>query len=100
MRPPSCVSYMPLAVAYTRLTDAHVGSPPPGLQFMHERWSLVYFLRPNNNVYLKALSDKSPSIEEAVKNAPTGVYFPGVTAVEWFTKRQKQHRTDSGKVSP
>jgi len=64
---------------------------------MHERWSLVYFSRPTNDVYLEALSEKSPIIAEAVKNADKGTYTPGMTAAQWFTKKQKQNRTDSEK---
>ncbi|KAF8901001.1 Clavaminate synthase-like protein [Gymnopilus junonius] len=71
--------------------------PPPGLQFMHERWSLVYFSRPINDVYLEALSEKSLVIAETVKNTDKRMHEPGMTAAQWFTKRQKQYRTDSEK---
>ncbi|KDR78360.1 hypothetical protein GALMADRAFT_1315858 [Galerina marginata CBS 339.88] len=71
--------------------------PPPGDQAKHERWSLVYFARPTNDVYLQALSDKSLLIAEAVEKADKSLYTPGMTAAQWFAMRQTQHRTDSDK---
>uniref|UniRef100_A0A8H7XU77 Fe2OG dioxygenase domain-containing protein n=1 Tax=Psilocybe cubensis TaxID=181762 RepID=A0A8H7XU77_PSICU len=72
--------------------------PPPGPQAGHERWSLVYFLRPTNDVYLEALVSRSSLIAEAVRNAPDKANaFPEMTAAQWFVKKQSQHRTDKDK---
>ncbi|KAF8154117.1 hypothetical protein B0H34DRAFT_784130 [Crassisporium funariophilum] len=73
--------------------------PPPGKQAEHERWSLVYFTRPTNEIHLGALVDQSPLIAQSVKNANTSTYDPQMTAAQWFVKRQTQARTDADKVS-
>lgn len=68
-------------------------SAPPGDQANYERWSLVYFTRPGNSVELRALTDESPAIAEAVSKAsdPT-VYQTGSTAEQWFARRIKNQR--------
>jgi len=72
--------------------------PPPQAQSHFDRWSLVYFSRPGNSVELKALSDESSLIKEAVaKDEDPSRFYPGATAAQWFTRRQSKWRTDSGK---
>uniref|UniRef100_A0A8H8CK73 Fe2OG dioxygenase domain-containing protein n=1 Tax=Psilocybe cubensis TaxID=181762 RepID=A0A8H8CK73_PSICU len=69
--------------------------PPPGAQAGYDRWSLVYFSRPTNDVYLKALVNESAYIAEAVQNAEDrDVYFPKMTAAQWFVKKGSLYRTD------
>ncbi|PPQ77894.1 hypothetical protein CVT25_015381 [Psilocybe cyanescens] len=72
--------------------------PPPGAQAGHERWSLVYFVRPTNDVYLEALVNQSALVAEASQNVDKATYFPGLTAAQWFVKKQTQYRTDKDKV--
>ncbi|KAI0352453.1 Clavaminate synthase-like protein [Trametes cingulata] len=68
-------------------SNIHRVMPPPGEQAQYERWSLVFFTRPNDEAVLRALTDKSPMIAEAVAKAPPGKYDPGVTASEWLARR-------------
>ncbi|KAJ7116875.1 Clavaminate synthase-like protein [Mycena epipterygia] len=66
---------------------------PPGEQATLYRYSLVYFMRPANSVVLRALADESPMIAAAVANATDPKKFdPGVTSLEWFTRRVKNLR--------
>jgi hypothetical protein len=81
-------------------------SPPPGQQSTLDRWSLVFFFRPGNSVLLRALTDQSPLIAEAVKfateNDPDSAertFNPGETAEEWFRRRVKYKRMNNWKVS-
>jgi len=71
--------------------------PPPGEQAGHERWSLVYFSRPTDDVYLEPLSEKSAVIAGALKRLgeEEKVYAVGMTAAQWLVKRQLQYRPDS-----
>ncbi|KAF9054222.1 Clavaminate synthase-like protein [Panaeolus papilionaceus] len=71
--------------------------PPPGAQAEHERWSLVYFARPTNDVYLEPLVDKSPLVEKAASSTDSNINNPQMTAGQWFVNRQTQHRTDANK---
>ncbi|KAJ7663028.1 hypothetical protein B0H17DRAFT_1162879 [Mycena rosella] len=57
--------------------------PPPGAQSQFERWSLVYFTRPGNDVTLRAL---------AVTRTPDKNFETGCTSLEWFTRRIKNQR--------
>jgi len=68
---------------------------PPGAQGSLPRFSLVYFTRPNSSVLLRALTNESSMIAEAVKSAPNPKDFdpgPGVTAAEWVTRRIRNRR--------
>ncbi|KAJ7116907.1 Clavaminate synthase-like protein [Mycena epipterygia] len=66
---------------------------PPGDQATLYRYSLVYFMRPADLVVFCALTDESPMIAAAVANATDSKKFdPGVTSLEWFTRRVKNHR--------
>lgn len=73
-------------------------SPPPKEQAQYERWSLVFFTRPNDDVVLRSLSDQSAGIAEAASKAPPEKYNPGVTAKEWLARRIKSQRVTNYKV--
>ncbi|KAJ7041622.1 Clavaminate synthase-like protein [Mycena alexandri] len=71
---------------------------PPGDQGSLYRYSLVYFTRPGNSIILRALTDESPMIAEAVANAPDpGQFDTGVTSLDWFTRRIKNQRIKNRK---
>lgn len=79
----------------------HRVQPPPGAQANFERWSLVYFFRPSDDVEVAPLSDESAAIAEAAKR-PSRLPTPleklkGITASQWFKNRQSMWRTDSEK---
>ena len=42
-------------------------SPPPSFQADLPRWSLVFFTRPGNGQILRALTDESPIIRNAIE---------------------------------
>ncbi|KAJ7075519.1 hypothetical protein B0H15DRAFT_925443 [Mycena belliarum] len=66
---------------------------PPGSQGTLPRASLVYFHRPADLVVLRALTDASPLIADAVGRAPDPRKFePGVTALEWLMRRTRYQR--------
>ncbi|RPD55161.1 Clavaminate synthase-like protein [Lentinus tigrinus ALCF2SS1-7] len=73
-------------------SNIHRVVPPPGEQAKYERWSLVFFTRPNDPVELRALSDQSAAIAESVAKAPSGKYEPGVTAQQWLARRVGSQR--------
>ncbi|KAJ7911060.1 hypothetical protein B0H13DRAFT_2010409 [Mycena leptocephala] len=66
--------------------------PPPGAQSQFERWSLVYFTRPGNDVQLRALVEDSQLIADAVSRAPDRNFETGCTSLQWFTRRIKNQR--------
>ncbi|THV05873.1 Clavaminate synthase-like protein [Dendrothele bispora CBS 962.96] len=71
-------------------SNIHRVVPPPGDQSKLDRWSLVFFFRPGNSVLLRALTEQSPIIADAVNNADESINFnPGETAEEWFVRRSK-----------
>ncbi|KAF6749564.1 Clavaminate synthase-like protein [Ephemerocybe angulata] len=77
----------------------HRVQPPPGEQAEYERWSLVYFYRPSNDVEIAPLITQCSLIADAAKNPPR-IPIPlesGTTASQWFKKRQGMWRTDSEK---
>lgn len=76
-----------------------LSSPPPLAQSHYERWSLVYFTRPGDSVPLRALVEESSTIARAVEKDLNHNYDPGVTAAQWFTRRQSKWRGDNQKVS-
>ncbi|KAL1938601.1 hypothetical protein VTO73DRAFT_11416 [Trametes versicolor] len=78
-------------------SNIHRVVPPPKEQAQYERWSLVYFTRPNDDVVLCSLSDQSADISEAASKAPPEKYNPGVTANEWLTRRVKSQRVTNYK---
>ncbi|KAJ7623875.1 hypothetical protein DFH06DRAFT_757888 [Mycena polygramma] len=66
---------------------------PPGAQASLDRYSLVYFTRPADSVVLRALADESLVIADAVAHASDPKRFePGVTALEWLTRRVRNRR--------
>lgn len=74
-------------------SNLHRVVTPPGAQAAYERWSLVFFSRPNNSAELRALSDMSPVIDAAVRAAPDPTKFEtGQTARAWFARRIKNQR--------
>ncbi|CAA7262121.1 unnamed protein product [Cyclocybe aegerita] len=73
--------------------------PPPGQQRQFEWWSLVYFARPSNDVYLEALANDSPTIAEAARTAEEGsVISTGMPAAQWFARKQSSHKSETNKV--
>ncbi|KAF8146492.1 hypothetical protein K438DRAFT_1627854 [Mycena galopus ATCC 62051] len=69
--------------------------PPPGAQSQFERWSLVYFTRPGNDVQLRALVEDSQVIANAVAATPDKNFETGCTSFEWFTRRIKNQRMNN-----
>ena len=68
-------------------------SPPPREQSKYERWSLVFFTRPGNTHELRAMTDESPMIADAVAKAQNpDMYHTGASAGDWFTRRIKNQR--------
>ncbi|KAJ7661592.1 hypothetical protein DFH06DRAFT_376782 [Mycena polygramma] len=75
-------------------SNLHRVVPPPGAQSQFERWSLVYFTRPGNDVQLRALVEDSQIIADAVARADKS-FKTGCTSLEWFTRRIKNQRMDN-----
>ncbi|EJD06945.1 Clavaminate synthase-like protein [Fomitiporia mediterranea MF3/22] len=72
-------------------------SGAPGMQGVHPRWSVVFFLRPSNNVLLRAL-DEGNIVKEALSHMNSeerARYNPGVTQGEWFARRMKFTRLNN-----
>lgn len=68
---------------------------PPGDQAAHERWSLVYFQRPNNGVLLEALVNDSPMIADAVaRSTMPDALMTGQTADAWLMRRVRARRAN------
>jgi hypothetical protein len=61
-------------------------SPPLGAQCNQERRSLVFFTHPEYSVVLRALTEDSQMVVEAVKKSPEKNFETGSTSYEWFTK--------------
>ncbi|KAM5537782.1 hypothetical protein V8D89_008550 [Ganoderma adspersum] len=73
-------------------SNIHRVVPPPKDQAQYERWSLVFFTRPNDTVTLHHLADQSPQIATAISSAPPGKYTAGMTAEEWLMRRIRAQR--------
>ena len=77
-------------------SNIHRVVPPPGAQRAHERWSLVYFTRPNDDELLRPLlEDQLPGstlIQEGMARK-SGLILTQETAAEWFARRTKMQRT-------
>lgn len=74
-------------------SNLHRVVPPPGAQAPLERWSLVFFSRPSNDSELRALTDQSAIIADAVAASPDPAKFStGQTARAWFIRRIKNQR--------
>lgn len=77
-------------------SNLHRVVPPPKDQAAYERWSLVFFTRPGNDVVLRPLSDESAAIAESVSRAPNPqLYNSGSTAKDWFARRVKNQRVNN-----
>ncbi|KAJ7982940.1 hypothetical protein DFH06DRAFT_712899 [Mycena polygramma] len=77
-------------------SNIHRVVPPPGAQAQLERWSLVYFTRPGNDVQLRALVEDSQLIADAVAHSDKS-FETGSTSLEWFTRRIKYLRMKNWK---
>ncbi|KAI0315077.1 hypothetical protein OF83DRAFT_1174175 [Amylostereum chailletii] len=74
-------------------SNLHRVVPPPNAQSAFERWSLVFFTRPNTAEILAPLAGESALIAEAVNGAPEGKFDTGgSSAGEWFARRIKNQR--------
>ncbi|KAI5118665.1 hypothetical protein M0805_001038 [Coniferiporia weirii] len=77
-------------------SNMHRIMPPPGAQSAYPRWSTVFFTRPGKGVHLRALTDESDTINEAIgRMSPEerARYEPNTTAGEWFARRIKYIKT-------
>lgn len=83
-------------------SNLHRVVPPPGEQALFPRWSLVFFIRPGNDIKLRALVDESDLIKSTVENKSPEErqkYDPDATASEWFARRVKNQRLKNRTVS-
>ncbi|TBU22681.1 Clavaminate synthase-like protein [Dichomitus squalens] len=80
-------------------SNIHRVVPPPKEQAKLERWSLVFFTRPSYNTPMKALTEHSAIVAEAVVKAPAGKFDSGVTAGEWLARRIRGTRAAQYKDS-
>ncbi|KAI0760590.1 Clavaminate synthase-like protein [Fomes fomentarius] len=78
-------------------SNIHRVVPPPKTQAQYERWSLVFFTRPNDTVELRHQADKSAMIADAIAKATPGKYEPGATAQEWLARRIRSRRVTNFK---
>ncbi len=93
------VSVFPFLSSSRPFIQHHDHRPPPKEQAQHERWSLVFFTRPNDTVTLHHLAAHSAQIAAAVAlSAAPGKYAPGVTAEEWLMRRVRAQRVTQYKV--
>lgn len=82
-------------------SNLHRVVPPPGAQTGLERWSLVFFMRPGNNVRLRALVDESDSIKKTIEKMSLderAMYEPESTAGEWHARRVRNRRLANRKA--
>ncbi|KAF8621734.1 hypothetical protein AX15_007534 [Amanita polypyramis BW_CC] len=73
-------------------SNIHRILPAPGEQAKHERWSLVYLVRPGNSTHLNALVNESSIIAESVAKHPENNFQTEETSEEWFRRRVKLRR--------
>jgi len=73
-------------------SNMHRVVAPPGAQSQFERWSLVYFTRPGNDIQLRALVEDSQVIADAVAATPDKNFETGSTSLDWFSRRIKNQR--------
>ncbi|OAX37526.1 Clavaminate synthase-like protein [Rhizopogon vinicolor AM-OR11-026] len=76
-------------------SNIHRVVPPPGTQAGYERWSLSFFTRPGNSEVIRALTESSSLIAEAVKEQPDRNFETGFTAAAWLVMRMKNHRINN-----
>ena len=83
-------------------SSMHRVVPPPGVQGDLPRWSMVYQMRPSQNVQLRALTDQSPVIGAAfdrLSPEQQAKFSPKATAGEWYIRRVKNVRISNYTVS-
>ncbi|TFK83382.1 Clavaminate synthase-like protein [Polyporus arcularius HHB13444] len=81
-------------------SNIHRVIPPPKEQVKLERWSLVFFTRPNFDAPLRPLSQYSGTISDAVAGAADPKKFDtGFTAGEWLARRNAATRATKYKDS-
>ncbi|KAI0090369.1 hypothetical protein BDY19DRAFT_939884 [Irpex rosettiformis] len=74
-------------------SNLHRVVTPPREQGNYERWSLVFFSRPQYDAELHALTEESQIIADAVARSPDPSKFStGQTAGAWFKRRIKNQR--------
>ena len=77
----------------------NIYSPAPGAQAAFPRWSLAMFTRPGDSVVLRALTEESAIVADAVKGAhDSSIFECNQTSKEWFARRIKNQRTRNQKV--
>ncbi|KAI0346723.1 Clavaminate synthase-like protein [Trametopsis cervina] len=73
---------------------------PPKEQAAYDRWSVVFFTRPADDIELRAFTELSPTIAEAVASSPDPSKFStGHTAKSWFYRRKRGRRVKNQTVS-
>lgn len=83
-------------------SNMHRVVAPPGAQYDHPRWSMVYHTRPGKGVKVHPLTKESEMIREAVKHMQPDQrekFNVNITAGEWYARRIKHLRTSNTKVS-
>jgi len=70
-------------------SSLHRVARAPGDQGLHERFSIVFFHRPGNSRVLRAFTEDSSLIADAVRTRPDFNFNTGQTAGEWLTRRIK-----------
>jgi len=73
-------------------SNIHRVMPPPGAQSQFERYSITFFTRANDSVVLRALTEQSSIIADAVARAPEGEFDTGSTSAEWIARRIRKLR--------
>ncbi|EGN93565.1 hypothetical protein SERLA73DRAFT_189266 [Serpula lacrymans var. lacrymans S7.3] len=76
-------------------SNIHRVVAPPGDQSYHERWSLVFFIRPGDSVVLRALVEDSSVVAKSVAEKPDRNFETGSTAAAWFARRVKNQRINN-----
>lgn len=75
-------------------------STPPKEQAAYERWSMVFFTRPGDDIEIRALTELSPIVAEAVANSDDPTKFStGQTARDWNHRRVRGQRIKNRTVS-
>ncbi|KAH9918556.1 uncharacterized protein BXZ73DRAFT_105188 [Epithele typhae] len=72
---------------------------PPQRKKAHERHSVVFFTRPNDDLEPRTRSAHNERIAIAVANAPSRKYTPGMTAMEWLVRKAKSQRVTNHKYA-
>ncbi|EJF59541.1 Clavaminate synthase-like protein [Dichomitus squalens LYAD-421 SS1] len=80
-------------------SNIHRVVPPPKEQAKLERLSLVFFTRPSFTAPMRALTEHSTIVAEAVAKAPAEKFDTGVTAGEWLARRMRSIRATQFKDS-